>query len=99
MLLALLVFLAMGVMDTFATLKVDVLARSTLRKWSRRLIAGACEMGNDYGGIFSYGLGGASILRYGYSATTAVILLALGSASMCGTILGDVVNTHLCQRR
>ena len=99
MLTALWVFLAMGMMDTFAALKIDILDRKDLPTRRRRLFAGMCEMGNDYGGIFSYGLGGASLLRYGVSVTTAIILLALGAASLMGTALGDEVNSWLTRRR
>ena len=99
MLIALYVFLAMGVMDTFAALKVDTLDRKDLGKWRRRLIAGGCEAGNDLGGIFSYGLGGASMLRYGESITTVVILSALCIASVLGTSLGDEVNCRLTSKR
>ena len=99
MLTALIVFVAMSVMDAFGALKIDTLDRKDLKIWRRRMLAGLCEMGNDLGGIMSYGLGGASLLRYGVSITTAVILTALCSASMVGTALGDEVNTWLTCRR
>lgn len=82
MIFALLVFASMAIMDAAAALKIMLLTHS--HPW----LAGAAEAANDYGGIFSYGIGGAAMFRYGVSATTAVILLALGCASVLGTRLG-----------
>lgn len=54
----------------------------------RPVLAGHCELISDWGGALSYGVGGASILRYGFSLTTVVIFLALGAASELGTVIG-----------
>jgi hypothetical protein len=86
---ALIVFVAMTVMDTAAACKIDLLNRK--RPW----LAGAAEIVNDQAGVFSYGIGGAALLRFGASGTTAVILVALAAASELGTVLGDWVSTKL----
>jgi hypothetical protein len=81
-LVALVVFCSMAPMDTAAALKIVLLTQG--RPWA----AGGCEVVNDYGGILSYGVGGASVLKYGLSFTTVVIFVALGAASLLGTRAG-----------
>ena len=82
MILALIAFCSMAPMDTAAAMKV------TLLDQHRPFRAGLCEVGSDWGGVLSYGVGGVGALRYGLSITTTVIFLALGSASIVGTVLG-----------
>ena len=92
MIIAVVVFISMSVMDAFAAIKILLLQRN--EPWR----AGFAEAGNDLGGIFSYGLGGASLLKYGFSGTTAVILIALCSASVLGTRLGCFVEGRLSRK-
>ena len=82
MILALVVFCAMLPMDCAAAAKITLLDRR------KPMLAGLCEVVNDWGGVLSYGVGGVALLRYGASFTTAVIFLALGAASVLGTTLG-----------
>lgn len=69
-------------MDVASSAKVAFLENG--KPWC----AGHCEVISDWGGALSYGVGGASILRYGASFTTVAIFLALGCASEIGTTLG-----------
>lgn len=69
-------------MDVASAAKIDLLDRN--KPWH----AGGCEVINDWGGALTYGIGGAAILRYRASLTTVVIFLALGCASILGTVLG-----------
>jgi hypothetical protein len=80
--LALVVFLSMAPMDTAAAMKITYLERH--HPWR----AGLCEVVSDYGGVLSYGVGGVACLRYRLSITTGVIFVALGTASILGTVLG-----------
>lgn len=69
-------------MDLCASMKITLLDRGS--PW----LAGHCELVSDWGGVLSYGIGGASVLRYGLSLTTVFIFLCLGAASELGTVLG-----------
>jgi len=69
-------------MDMAAAMKV------TLLDQHRPFRAGLCEVVSDWGGVLSYGVGGVGALRYGFSLTTTAIFLALGTASVLGTVLG-----------
>jgi len=78
----LVVFLAMLPMDMAAAAKNTYL--DTGKSWK----AGHMEVINDFGGILSYGVGGAAVLRFGFSPTTVWVFLCLGCASEIGTVLG-----------
>jgi hypothetical protein len=80
---ALIAFLSMMPMDTAAAMKINLLDQN--KPWK----AGFCEIVSDWGGALSYGVSGAGVLRYGASFTTAVIFMALGSASLIGTVVGN----------
>lgn len=69
-------------MDTASAMKVAYLEQH--QAWR----AGLCEVVSDWGGALSYGLSGVGLFRYRASFTTAVIFLALGCASIFGTVLG-----------
>jgi hypothetical protein len=88
---AVVVFCAMLPMDIAAAAKITFLEHH--RPW----IAGFCEVVNDWGGALSFGVGGAAIIRYGLSFTTVVIFLALGSASVLGTVVGYRLSTGSTQ--
>lgn len=79
---ALIVFLAMAVMDSTGALKVRCLA--TGHPWW----AGHAELIGDQTGALSYGVTGASLIRFGFSGTTVLILCALALASELGTHIG-----------
>ena len=81
--LPVIVFLAMFLQDSAAAMRIDPLDQH------RPSSAGLCELVNDWGAVFSIGISGASMLKYGASPQTVAILLALGCASVLGTKLGD----------
>ena len=89
MILAAVVFVAMALMDTAAACKILLLSHG--HPW----LSGLAEAVNDLGGVLSYGIGGAALLRYGASPTTGVILSSLCCASVLGTRLGALVSDHL----
>lgn len=99
MIIALIVFVSMLFMDIFEAIKIDALSNPSWGRWKRRMVAGFSEVGHDEGSAFAVGVGGASIYHYGAGLTSAMILLALGTAAILGTIAGDMVNTWLCGRR
>lgn len=87
MIYGLVVFLAMAPMDCAGAMKISFLEQG--HPWR----AGHCELISDWGGVLSYGVGGASVLHFGLSFTTAFIFLCLGCASELGTVLGHKL-TH-----
>lgn len=82
MILALVAFLSMLPMDACGAMKIDLLDQN--KPWA----AGLCELVSDWGGVLSYGVTGAGVLRYRLSLTTCVIFASLGLASLLGTVLG-----------
>jgi hypothetical protein len=80
--LPLVVFGAMAFQDVFSTAKIELLEQR--HPW----LAGMADGFADVGGALSVGIGGASILRYGFSPETLLIMLALWSASVVGARIG-----------
>jgi branched-subunit amino acid transport protein len=81
-LLPLLVFVAMALQDVFSTAKIELLEQH--KPW----LAGMSDGFADIGAALSVGIGGASILRYGFSVETFAILAALWLASVVGARIG-----------
>jgi hypothetical protein len=98
MLIPLIVFGSMLFMDICEAIKIDALSNEAWGKWRRRIVASLSEVGHDEGSAFAVGVGGASIYHYGVGLTSGMILLALGTAAVLGTVLGDMAEEWLANR-